>query len=284
MKTLSSPLVAHLAAGGPFVMGDLYTIALTSGQVLRWADFDSDITHPGNGYVYSASGPVLKRGKARIVIGVEVDTLDLSVYPRSTDTISGAPILAAAQGGAFDGAMLTLERCFLSGGTPVGVVHLFYGRFADLQLGRTEMQCRINSGTESLQVQLPRNVYQPGCIHTLYDAGCGVSRSSRAIGGTVASGSTTTTINCGLSQAAKYFERGYVKFSGGALDGVRRTVKSYSPGVLGLFSALPSAPTVGADFLAYPGCDRLQATCSGKFANLPNFRGCPFIPVPETAV
>jgi hypothetical protein len=41
---------------------------------------------------------------------------------------------------------------------------------------------------------------------------------------------------------------------------------------------------VGADFLAYPGCDRLQATCSGKFANLPNFRGCPFIPVPETAV
>jgi hypothetical protein len=32
----------------------------------------------------------------------------------------------------------------------------------------------------------------------------------------------------------------------------------------------------------YPGCDKQQATCRGKFANLARFRGQPYVPAPET--
>ena len=77
---------------------------------------------------------------------------------------------------------------------------------------------------------------------------------------------------------------GYIRFTGGALDGVRRTIKLHTTGSLLLFSPLPSAPTVGASFSAYPGCDKLQATCTTKFSNVINFRGAPYIPTPETAV
>jgi uncharacterized phage protein (TIGR02218 family) len=284
MKNITTTLRTHLQGGGPFTMADLYTITMASGAVLRWTDFDVDIVHPTSGQTHSSTGPVLKRGKTRLVIGVEVDSLDVNIYPTANDLINGVSLLSAAQAGAFDGAMLTLERAFLSPSpTAVGVVHLFYGRFADLQLGRTALQCRINSGTESFIVQLPRNVYQPGCVHTLFDSGCGLARTAFASTTSVASGSTAVLLNCSLGQAAGYFDRGYVMFVGGVLDGVRRTIKSHTAGVLNLFSPLPSVPTVGASFTAYPGCDKLQATCTSKFSNVINFRGAPYIPAPETA-
>jgi uncharacterized phage protein (TIGR02218 family) len=50
-----------------------------------------------------------------------------------------------------------------------------------------------------------------------------------------------------------------------------------------LLNPLPLVPSAGDAFTAYPGCDKTQATCTTKFANLGAFRGFPFIPQPETA-
>jgi len=285
MKTLSPELTAHLAAGGPFIKGDLYTITLVSGEILRWADFDSDITHPVSGYVYSCTGPALSRGRTRIVLGLQVDTLDLSIFPRETDTLAGEPLLTAAAAGALDRARLVLEHVFLNAdGTAVGVVNLFVGRFADLQLSRTEIKVGVNSDLEALAIQLPRNLYQAGCVHTLFDSGCGLDKASWGVAGTVSAGVTASSLPCSLAQAAGWFTRGTVRFIGGDLVGVSRTIKAYSPGFVTLFSPLPAVPDVGDLFIATPGCNKLQSTCSGKFNNLANFRGCPYIPEPETAV
>ena len=38
----------------------------------------------------------------------------------------------------------------------------------------TEVQLTINSDLELLNVQMPRNIYQDQCLHTVYDAGCGL--------------------------------------------------------------------------------------------------------------
>lgn len=285
MKNISTALLAHLQTGSPFVMADLYTVTLASGTIYHWADFDQDIVHPTNGYTYSCSAPVLRRGKTRTIIGVEVDTLDISIYGRTTDIVNGLPILAAAQAGAFDGAKLVLERAFLSPiPTVVGTVILFTGRFADVTLGRTEFQVRINSLTESLNINLPRNIYQPGCTHVLYDTGCGLTKSSFGTAGTITTGTTTSKLLCNLSTAAGFYNRGSIKFISGDLSGVTRTVKSYSPGTLSLLLPLPNIPAVGDTFIAYAGCDKQQSTCSGKFNNLTSFRGSPYIPVPITAV
>ncbi len=285
MKNISSTLQTYLQAGGEFVMADLYTVTLASGTVFHWADFDQDIVHPTNGYTYISTGPVLKRSKTRTIIGVEVDTLDISIFGRTTDTVNGLPLLAAAQAGAFDGATLVLERAFLSPiPTALGVVNLFTGRFADVTLGRTEFQVRVNSLTESLNINLPRNIYQPGCTHVLYDSGCGLTKSTYGTSSTITSGSTTSQLNCALSTGAGYFNRGSIKFTSGALSGVTRTVKNYSPGSISLLLPLPNIPAIGDTFIAYAGCDKQQSTCTSKFNNLAQFRGAPYIPVPMTAV
>ena len=284
MKNLAAGLLTHLQTGGPFVMADLYTITLVSGTVLRWADFDRDLTHP-NTYTYSATGPALKRGNTRIVIGLEVDTLDLSVYPRASDTVAGVGLLAAALGGAFDSARFVLDRAFVdSSGAVIGIVNMFTGRFSDITISRTEMQVRVNSDLEALSVNLPRNIYQAGCLHTLYDAGCGLTETSWQVGGSVSTGVTTSVIPCNLTAASGWYNRGTLRFINGDLAGVARTIKSYVPGQATLFLPLPAVPDVGDLFVAAPGCNKTQATCSAKFSNSASFRGCPFIPVPETAI
>jgi uncharacterized phage protein (TIGR02218 family) len=47
---------------------------------------------------------------------------------------------------------------------------------------------------------------------------------------------------------------------------------------------LPTPPANGDGITVYPGCDKQQSTCSGKFSNLQHFEGFPYVPVPETAV
>ena len=85
-----------------------------------------------------------------------------------------------------------------------------------------------------------------------------------------------------MAQAAGYFDLGVVKFTSGANNGVARTVKRHTSGQLVTLQPLPAAVANGDTFQVWPGCDKLQGTCSGKFANLARFRGQPYIPMAET--
>jgi hypothetical protein len=62
-------------------------------------------------------------------------------------------------------------------------------------------------------------------------------------------------------------------------------VRAYTAGgTVALVLPFPAAPVAGNAFTAYPGCDYLQGTCSGKFSNLSHFKGEPFVPATETSV
>jgi uncharacterized phage protein (TIGR02218 family) len=140
----------------------------------------------------------------------------------------------------------------------------------------------VRSFMELLNTPLPRNLYQPPCVYSLYGTGCGVSRAAFSATSAVASGSTRQSLNCALAQASGYFDIGEVMMTSGQNLGVTRTVKTYTPGVLALAYPLPKNVTVGDTFTVYRGCDKRKATCEGTFGNLARFRATPFVPVPET--
>jgi uncharacterized phage protein (TIGR02218 family) len=280
MKSASAPLLALLAAR-KFVMTDLYTITLVDGvTTLRYTSADTDIKWNGNSF---KSLP-LKRGSARTVIGVTVDTLDFSVYPRGSDLVQGLGFLNAARSGIFDGAWLQLERGFGSvWPAVVGTLIQFYGRVSELSAGRTSADFKIKSALELLDVQMPRNVYQAVCLHTLYDSGCAALKSSFMVTGTASGTCTTTSFGSGRTEAAGYFDQGVLKFTSGINTGLSRTVKAYDATHKFSFALpWPAAPAVGDAFTVYPGCDKTKDTCRAKFNNLGRFKGYPYIPVPET--
>lgn len=283
MKTVSNALLA-LLAGTEFMMADLLTITMTSGAVLRLTSSDMDITFGGN--IFTSKGPYFKRSAVKCKIGVEVDALDLDIYGDSTMMIGGQPILSAIRAGALDWATVRLERAFMAtwGDTSAGTVILFTGRVSDTSTGRTAAKVSVKGITDLLNIQMPKNVWQAACLNVLYDANsCAVVRSSFTVTGSVSGTSSVNLIGTTLANPDGYFNQGSIKFTSGVLNGLTFTIKNYLSDQITPLNAFPSAPAGGDTFLAVPGCDHTQATCSAKFNNLAHFRGMPFIPTPEMA-
>jgi uncharacterized phage protein (TIGR02218 family) len=150
-----------------------------------------------------------------------------------------------------------------------------------MNMSRTQVDMVVKSDLEILNVKLPRNLYQATCLNTLYDSYCTANKNSFVGGGTIV-GASKIAVTVSNTNAANYFDLGYIVFNTGALAGVKRTVKSNNANTFNLLNPLPSLPANGDVFTAYAGCDKTQATCQSKFSNVIHFRGFPYVPVPET--
>jgi uncharacterized phage protein (TIGR02218 family) len=133
---------------------------------------------------------------------------------------------------------------------------------------------------------VPRDVYQPGCLNTLYDAACGLNRTTYQVTGTTTSATDAARLvfSHGLAQAAGYFDLGVIQFTSGANAGISRSVKTHTGSTLSVMQPWPAPVASGDAFKAWPGCDKTRSTCETKFSNTIRFRGHPYIPMPETVV
>lgn len=287
MIPLSGPLTAFLASNRNVCVADLWTFNLLNGTVLRYTTAGIDITFGGTIWVH---GLRIERGKIKLTIGTQVDSLQVDCYPASTDMVGGNTFAKLAVSGGLDGCYVQLDRAFLSAWNEpvVGIVpKRFYGRVADVQGGRSKLSLTIKSDLDLLNLQMPRTLFQPACSHSLYDGGCTLVKSVFTVTGTVSgSGGTLTQFNTSLSQVDQYFTLGVISFTSGANTALSRSVKAYlnASGQITLTLPLPSAPADGDAFTIYPGCDKTAVTCLNKFSNLPNFRGFPYVPNPEQAL
>ena len=161
------------------------------------------------------------------------------------------------------------------------------GVVEDLALGgldRRAAQVTVNSDLERLNVMVPRDVYQPGCLNSLYDGLCQVSRSAFTVTGaaTSASNATRTTFSHALGQPAGHFDLGVITMTSGANAGASRTVKQHTSGQIVALQPWGFAVSSGDTFSVSAGCNKTQATCTSKFSNLARFRGMPYIPQADT--
>jgi uncharacterized phage protein (TIGR02218 family) len=74
------------------------------------------------------------------------------------------------------------------------------------------------------------------------------------------------------------FRFGQVRFLGGAANGERRTILAAVGNQLFLRSAPAGEVESGAAVEVVEGCDKMLATCAGRFGNAVNFRGEPHLP------
>ncbi len=274
---------ARAALDAPLAFAECFTFTLATGTVLAWTNVDLPVSY--NGTSFSATGPLVQGLKFKASVGLEVDKQQITIAARPSDLISGSPALNAIRDGAFDGATVQRDRVFLSaiGGAVIGGVTLFHGRVSTVDsVGRTQAQITVASDLVILDYDMPRNLYSPSCVHTLYDSGCGVIRGTYSVSGAVGAGSTAGLILTGVAAAGH--AQGSIVFTSGVNANLRATVKSVAPGAsLSLMYPLPSTPQAGDAFTVAFGCDHTRGTCQAKFANLVNFRGFPFVPPPQIA-
>ena len=288
MRAASAALIALLNASrvnpdSKLCFADCFTFSLPSGLILTYTNIDTPVTF--NGFVFSASGPLVSGLKMHASVGFSVDTQQVTIAARPTDLLSGALFLNALRSGAFDGCIVRRDRVFMAtpGGAVVDGMMMFRGRVSTVDMvGRTSATLTVSSDLIILDQDMPRNLYSATCNHTLYDSGCTLARASFGTTGAVGASSTIALINWTGALAAH--AQGAIIFSSGVNANVRATVSSAVAGVsLSLIRSLPSTPGVADIFTVYFGCDHTAATCTARFANLANFRGHPFVPPPETA-
>ena len=283
MKPASAALIALLNSSEQFMMADLYTFTLVDGSILRYSAAPTSLT--ANGQTF-ALGPKFERSKTRIVIGTQVDELEVKVYPDSTDSIGDLPFLEAAWQGQLDGALLQLDRAFMPayGDTSPGTVVLFVGRISDIDCSRTGIDMKCRSHLELLNIQMPRRLWQASCTHIFGGPMCQFNRASLAVTFPAGAGSTQTLITDAPSSVTP-FALGAITGLTGANAGYGRTVAEFVSGGTVTVKVAFLFPVAADDqFQLLPGCDRTIATCTSVFNNGEHFGGFPYIPTPETAV
>lgn len=282
-ETSPGALAAFLNSTTATYMVDLFSFTLSGGQVVRYTSADMAVTVGGSTY---GLGPIIKRGKTRLSVGIAVDTLEVTLGADASVTIGGAPILPFIAAGRLDSARLSLDRAFAPapGAAWVGTLALFQGRVSDTKISRYEAALTVASDAELLNVMVPRNVYAPGCTNTLFDGTCGLSKAANAVSATATSytDATRTLFVTALAQAAGFFALGWAVGVTGANAGVGRTIKTFGSGAVATIQPWPQTVAAGDTFTLYPGCDKTQTTCSTKFTNVVRFRGQPYVPAPET--
>ena len=291
MKPASTALISYLNAvraspDVPLVMADAFSFTLRSGLILCYTNVDVAFSY--GGVTYLANSILIDGLKYKASVGLEVDQQQITISALATDTVSGgAPFLQALRDGAFDGCEIDRMRVFFSdrvGGTAIGAVTLFKGRLGTVdQIGRTSAKLTVNSDLVLLDIDMPRNIYQPTCLHTLYNSGCTLIKNAFGSNGTVGAGSTASLIN--WSGANANFQQGSITFTSGVNVGVTANVNAVVAGTsLTLGYPLQSTPAAGDTFTVYYGCDHTPGTCQSKFGNLTNFRGFPYVPPPQMAI
>lgn len=294
MKPVSPELLALLATR-QFLVADIYTFDLADGSTLRYCGGDQDLTV--NGQLYPAgkqTGPYFDRrdnkAHAHQMLGLEADQLIVDVIPGSA-TVLGAPFMEAVRSGVFDGAECTLEKVYMPtwGDTRRGTLRWFIGRVVEIDGGRSVATFAINSHLELLNQQVPRNLYQVGCLNNLGDGTCQATVPTGSA--TVAATSTVSRLYVTISGSfpAGAFDLGKATFTSGALAGISATMRSVAygtPAQIDLVGFLPSAPAIGDALTLSYGCNKSPTDSNGcpKFSNLAHFRGFPYVPQPSTAV
>lgn len=285
MRAASEKLIALLDAN-QFVMADLYTITTIQNDIYRYTNYDFDLIVAGE--LYYSDGPIISRDGITLSLGVEVDNLSVTIDVTDEETFESLRIVQAFHSGQMDGARFKLERIFMDASTPTdtsaGTIKLFEGRIIEPEFDRNTIQTSVASDLDELNVQMPRNLYQPSCSNTLFDHACGLNRENYALETTIAAGSTASRILCDIHQPQGWFTQGVIEFLEGGNKGLKRTIRLHEFDVLLLTLPLLEDPEVGQRIKVYPGCDKRLETCQNRFNNFSRFRGAPFIPIPETSV
>lgn len=146
----------------------------------------------------------------------------------------------------------------------------------------TELSVKIEckSKLRSLAVETGR-MQQLYCSWIFGDTECGYDISStKVIGQTVDSGTTTMIIDAARTEADDYWNDGVIEFKSGNNSGEKRKIVDFisAQNKLILDYALSNTPQAGDTYDLERGCDKSLTVCTNRFSNQANFGGFPHIP------
>lgn len=278
---------------GQFVFADCYTITPKVGDPLRYTTAQQDVSVvPLDGAIrvtYFARTVLIKGLTVKTSVGIEVDQQEVNIDYGSDLSYQGYMTWPQALlNGRLDGATIRRDRFIATAfGQPwLGGMPMFLGLVSSLTMvGRQSATVNVKSDLVLLDVQMPKDLFEPNCQNTWGDSECGVVQASFAVTGTVGASPSRSIIP--WTGATADYALGKIHYAAGDAVTRVRTISRVAGGNLYLSYPLDFDPVAGDTFVAYPNCRRLKDNCityHGDPAWKTRFKGFPFVPVAETAI
>jgi len=219
---------------------------------------------------------------ADAALAVALDTGAEAISPVSTwvaRSVTGAAVPAGTRK-----VRVTLTGAFVSGSVTNAAFDSLSGLFRAPEVTQEFYENRIYKCAAAGTTAAAQPFYNPTVGQQTTD-GTAVFEAEEAWTrhGAVTAVVDRTTFDIAIDEpraADGWFAGGVLTWESGANAGrsceVRDWVEASSR--ITLFLPQPFAIEVGDKFRAYPGCDKRLSTCTGRFANVLNFRGEPHLP------
>ena len=215
------------------------------------------------------------------------------VWPIEPLGISPRQLVASGSAAAL-AAFITGGGELGQGDTSLGAVTLFGGLITESSVSLSKVSLTVKSALEKLNIGMPRNIYQTGCLNDLGDRMCKVAVDTGSFAGSsfaatvrisatppgAAQARTTLLVttsyptDTALPHPLGYFEWGTAQFTTGTMAGLRIQVEK--PGIpliltgltqVSLTTRLPRTPVPGDTVILRAGCRKTVTDCTAKFGN-----------------
>jgi uncharacterized phage protein (TIGR02218 family) len=269
-----SALNLHLQTGATTV-ARAWSITRRDGLQLGFTDHDLPLTFDGLSFLPETGMTARALTQSS---GLAVDNSE-ALGVLSDARISEADINA----GLYDGAEVTT---WLVNWQDVAARKiLFKGHVGEIRRSGIGFEAELRGLTEALN-QPQGRVFQSQCAAVLGHAACGVDLTDPVFISQRAIEVITDRQRLQWSNFSGYdmgwFTAGRLQVLDGAGKSLSAWIKAdYEQAgvrVIDLWEPLRAEVQVGDQVLLQAGCDKTSATCAGKFKNIVNFQGFPFIP------
>lgn len=237
------------------------------GGAIGLTDHDADLIV--DGLVHRAS-PGMTPSAIERSDGLEPDTMDVG-GALSSAAITESDLIA----GRWDGARVALNAVDWETGRVVAA--LGEGRIGAVETAASGFTAELSGATVALQRPVVEET-SAACRAELGDERCRVTMAGRRrFARVLACDERTVTIDS-VEPWPNGYAGGVLRWFGGGNSGLTSAIAASTGATLTLRTA-PIFPVAAGTLIdVREGCDKLLATCAGRFTNSANFRGEPFLP------
>ena len=261
---------------GTLKLAELYEIELSLGVTHYFTTHSENLLWGDPLHTYIALP--IERQPISNNINLEMDTVQITLQNISGDLYEQVHL------NVLDAAKITIKRINWTDSYAADLETTLFVGTADVSFDRKTLVLTCKSIFNSLNVLVPRQLYQEPCNHTLFDNNCTLVRASYKYSGTTTQNSANRLVLTDLNLAVNLdgddpldvslYALGEVEITSGDNTGQRRMVRKASTSDITVLTPFSNDILSGVTFNAYPGCDkRVAETCSDVFANHLNFLG-----------
>ena len=169
-------------------LAELYSIEIADGTVYRYTTHQQDIIWDSGDNVYSSVQPIQRQAIGYRHTG-EFDQVEIALGNIAGD------LFEQVQLNVLENALMTIKRVRWDQSYASDEEYIVFIGTIDVRFNRKVLSFSCRPYIDSLNIMVPRHLFQEPCNHRLFDPGCSLSRSAYAYAGTATGGSRITLVD-----------------------------------------------------------------------------------------